>query len=79
MTLSFREQAAIAFATASNADGWLQDEFESAPATAQGLADECCKAWGHDGAEVVSPKERLVASCKRCGFTPGIPEQAEDE
>lgn len=56
-TLSFREQAAIALLTYSGPI--------DAPSIAQGLADACCKAWGHDWPEQMH--DALGRGCTRCG------------
>jgi len=60
--LSFREQAAIAMATAMHPDGRM-----SAPAAAeqaQSLATACCKAWGHQFSGEIHDE----SECERCGL-----------
>lgn len=66
MTLSFREQAAIAnashpFSVGGHTSVWLTND--RAVAMAQELADECCKAWGHDWYYV---RDEEKPHCKRC-------------
>lgn len=63
MSLSFREQAAIAIAAAavstnldSGTDNFMPDEM--AAANAQDLADACCVQFGHD---------EQHGECVRCG------------
>jgi hypothetical protein len=66
MSLSFREQAAIAFAAAfvggrdPNGWGFYQESVEAA----EQLADECCKQFGHD-----LPDPWSGGECQRCGAT----------
>lgn len=62
--LSFRERAAIALYAAPG-DETGRYTKEGAVSTAQALADECCKQWGHDQDLVV----HLGAAdrCRRCG------------
>lgn len=71
VSLSFREQAAIAYATVRDSAGGLNSEgyiesggnfvlsYQDAAIGAQALADECCKQWGHQW----DPETRM---CRRC-------------
>lgn len=58
-TLSFREQAAIAYVSSSRVVS-----PEGAVIVAQKLADEGCKAWGHD---VLVMHSADGGDCNRCG------------
>lgn len=77
MSLSFREQAAIALlAQPADVNGSTYT-MQGAVGTAQALANACCDGWGHDdravsGHEPSHPptSERAWAklkNCRRCG------------
>lgn len=61
--LSFREKAAIAFATAAPVDGYTLTVGDAAD-EAQKLADACCTRWGH---EKLYNHALECDLCERCG------------
>lgn len=73
MSLSFREQAAIAIRTMPPVDAddreWSSSE---AVERAQHLADACCAKWGHDW-ERIDPDAQppCGSNCLRCGAKEG--------
>ena len=83
MSLSFREQAAIAFATVRDSGvdpgcgrGSIMGDWPcsdvNAATMAHDLAVACCAKWGHDERAYAWRSTLATRECARCGYV-GLP------